>query len=150
MPVFEKHVLVLHGAVRQVWHEVFGALTETGWVVHNCDSELLLVSQLGQITGRFVICIGAVESLPARPEPLLTWLTDNGVNCCFWATRRSSWDLIEQVQSFGIPVFTRKEAFNTWIRYLEDMIPEHAVGAQEGDPTVSDEELAALFGEEDA
>ena len=66
MSVFDKHVLVLHGPVRQVWHEVFGALTETGWLVHNCDSDLLLASQLGQIAGSFVICIGAVESLPAR------------------------------------------------------------------------------------
>ena len=50
MPVYGKHVLVLHGPVRHVWCEVFSGLDEAGWWVHNCDSDLLLVSQLGQIT----------------------------------------------------------------------------------------------------
>lgn len=148
MPVVDKHVLVLHGPVRQVWHEVFGALADTGWVVHNCDSDLLLASQLGQIAGPFVICIGAVESLPTRPERLLAWLTERAVDCCFWATRHSSWDVVEQVQSFGIPVFTRKEAFDAWIRRLEGVMPECASAVQDEGSVVSDEELAALFGED--
>ncbi|NQV31173.1 MAG: hypothetical protein HQ515_00680 [Phycisphaeraceae bacterium] len=147
MPVHDKHVLVLHGPMHHVWQEVFTTLVETGWVVHDCDSDLLLVSELGQITGSFVLCIGSVESLPAKPGRLLTWLMQHGVKCCVWATRHSAWDEIEQVQSFGVPVFTRKEAFDAWIKRLVSVLPAPIEDLPVEDHTVSDSELAALFGE---
>ena len=148
MSVHDKHVLVLHGPVDQVWQAVFGALAQTDWVVHDCDSELHLASTLGQITGRFVLCVGSVESLPPKPGRLLVWLTQRGVKCCVWATRHSLWDIIEQVQSFGVPVFTRKEVFDAWVKRLESVLPAPNVDSSGEDHMISDEELAALFGED--
>lgn len=147
MPVHDKHVLVLRGPMHHVWHEVFATLVERDWVVHDCDSDLLLVSQLGQITGSFALCIGSVESLPPKPGRLLTWLMQRGVKCCVWATRQSSWEKIEQVQSSGVPVFTRKEAFDAWIDRLVSALPASIEDSPVEDSTVSNSELAALLGE---
>ena len=147
MPVHEKHALVLHGPVHHVWQEVYSALAQTDWVVHDCDSDLLLVSRLGQITGGFVLCVGSVESLPPKPGRLLTWLTEHGVTCCVWATRQSSWDVIEQVESFGVPVFTRKEAFDAWVKRLGSVLPAPSVDLSNEDHMVSNSELTALFGD---
>jgi hypothetical protein len=147
MPVHDKHVLVLHGPAPQVWHEVFETLGHTGWAVHDCHSDLLLVSQLGQISGRVVLGVGAVESQPPRPGRWLAWLTERGVNCCVWATRDSAWDVIEQVQAYGVPVFTRKEAFDVWVKRLEGALPVSAAATHDVDHRVSEAELAALFGD---
>ncbi|MCF7972876.1 MAG: hypothetical protein K9N55_03575 [Phycisphaerae bacterium] len=148
MPVHDKHVLVLHGPLHQVWTEVFNALAHEGWTLHRCDSDLLLVSQLGQVSGTLVLCVGSIESLCARPGRLLGWLRHRGVTCCAWATRSSSWEMIEQVQAIGVPVFTRIEAFNAWVGRLECVLPGRAAESGPGTHTVSDAELALLFGDE--
>ena len=148
MPVHGKHVLVLHGPAPQVWREVFNALAQTGWEVHDCDSDLLLVSQLGQIAGGGVLCVGSVESLPPKPGRLLAWLLERGVTCCVWATRASAWDVIEEVQSYGVPVFTRKEAFDAWLKRVEGLWPAPAARTLDPDHRVSEAELAILFGDD--
>jgi hypothetical protein len=148
MPVHDKHVLVLRGPAPQVWDEVFNALAQTGWEVHDCDSDLLLVSTLGQISGGFVLCVGSIESLPPKPGRVLGWLTQRSVKCCVWATRASAWDVIEQVQSFGVPVFTRKEAFDAWVKRLDVVVPVPASNALDADHRVSAAELAALLGDD--
>ncbi len=148
MPVHDKHALVLHGSARQVWREVFNTLAQAGWEVHDCDSDLLLVSQLGQITQGGVLCVGSVESLPRKPGRLLAWLLQRGVTCCVWATRASVWDVIEEVQSYGVPVFTRKEAFDAWLKRLERTWPAPAGRILESDRRVSGAELAILFGDD--
>lgn len=149
MPVHDKHILVLLGPGHQVWTKVFNSLTQADWTVHHCDSELRLVSQLGQVCGALVLCVGSIESVTMRPGQLLAWLMSRGVTCCAWATRSSSWDLIEQVQSLGVPVFTRKEAFNAWIKRLE-CVPAGEIKGESTyvTHTVSDAELAALFGDD--
>ncbi|MCP4453689.1 MAG: hypothetical protein GY809_19690 [Planctomycetes bacterium] len=147
MPVHDKHVLVLRGPGPQVWHEAFNGLERTGWTVHDCGSELLLAAQLGQISGRFVLCVGSVESLRPKPGQLLAWLAQRGVRCCVWATRASAWDMIEQVQSFGVPVFTRKEAFDDWVKRLEGSVPAPASNAPDSAHSVSEAELAVLLGD---
>jgi hypothetical protein len=148
MPVHDKHILVLHGPDYPVWSEVFNSLARQDWIVHHCDSELHLVSQLGQVRGAQVLSVGSVESVTARPGRLLAWLMQRGVTCCAWATRLSSWDLIEQVQSLGVPVFTHKEAFHAWVKCLERVLSGQATESVLATAPVSDAELAALFGDE--
>ncbi len=148
MPVHDKHILVLHGPVHRSWDEVFNSLVQQEWGIHHCDSDLHLVARLGHVTDTLVICMGSVESLTARPGRLLTWLKQRGVVCSAWATRSSSWDRIEQIQSLGVPVFTRKEAFNAWVKRLENARPGQAGGViLRENPLVSEAELAALFGD---
>jgi hypothetical protein len=147
MPVHDKHILVLHGPVHRSWDEVFNSLVQQAWAVHHCASDLLLVTRLGQVTDPLVLCVGSVESLTAKSGRLLAWLRQRGVPCCAWATRSSSWDMIEQVQSLGVPVFTRKEAFNVWVERLEnagqgtDVLPCES-------HIVTDAEMSALFGDD--
>lgn len=147
MPGCDKHVLALRGPVHEVWRGVFNAMSRSGWEVHECDSDLLLVSRLGQVTGRLVLCVGSIESLPPRPGRLLSWLTQRGVTCCVWATRHSSWEQFEQVQSLGVPVFTRREAFDAWVEHLERALPVSSEDLPREDHVVSDAELAVLFGD---
>ena len=148
MPVHDKHVLVLHGPAHQAWAEVFNSLAQQHWIVHHCESDLCLASRLGQVSGISVLCVGSIESMTAKPGQLLAWLKKQGVICCAWATRSSAWDMIEHVQSLGVPVFTRKEAFNDWVGRMGTSRSEQGIKSVLSMPSVSDAELAALFGDD--
>lgn len=147
MPAHDKHILVLQSATDHVWDEVFKSLAHQGWTVHICPSDVYLVSQLGQLPIESSLCIGSVEDLTVYPNQIVPWLVSHRVTCCAWAMHASTWDLIEQVQSRGLPVFTRKEAFNAWIKHQFQLIRD-----KQGDTfvtqTVSHEEMIALFGDD--
>ena len=148
MSVHDKHVLVLHGPAHQAWAEVFNSLAQQNWIVHHCESDLCLVSRLGQVSGMSVLCVGSIESMTAKPGQLLPWLKKQGVTCCAWATRSSAWDMIEHVQSLGVPVFTRKEAFNSWVGRLQNNPSDQPAKPVFLTPSVSNAELTALLGDD--